>query len=146
MPYPYFQNYPTYNPMLQQQLQNLQQQPPQIQNGGLVAAPSIEFAQNYSVAPGTSVMFKIESQPYICTKTLGFSQLDQPIFEIYRLIKEDIPAEREHISSEKNPVEYLTLNEADKIKEELNKIKLDLNFLKECIEMETKGEKNANES
>lgn len=142
MPYPFFQNYPAYNPMLQQQLQNLQQQPPQIQNGGLISAPSIEFAQNYSVAPGTSVMFKIESQPYICTKTLGFSQLDQPIFEIYRLIKEDIPAEREQIVEEKTAVEYLPLMEGDKIKEELSKMKSDLDFLKECIEIDTKGEKN----
>lgn len=142
MPYPFFQNYPTYNPMLQQQFQNLQQQPPQIQNGGLVSAPSIEFAQNYSVAPGTSVMFKIESQPYICTKTLGFSQLDQPVFEIYRLIKEDIPAEREQIVEEKTAVEYLPLMEGDKIKEELSKMKSDLDFLKECIEIDTKGEKN----
>ena len=141
MPYPFFQNYPTYNPMLQQQLQNLQQ-PPQIQNGGLISAPSIEFAQNYSVAPGTSVMFKIESQPYICTKTLGFSQLDQPVFEIYRLIKEDIPAEREQIVEEKTAVEYLPLMEGDKIKEELSKMKSDLDFLKECIEIDTKGEKN----
>ena len=141
MPYPFFQNYPTYNPMLQQQLQNLQQ-PPQIQNGGLISAPSIEFAQNYSVAPGTSVMFKIESQPYICTKSLGYSQFDTPHYERYRLIKEDIPAEREQIVEEKTAVEYLPLMEGDKIKEELSKMKSDLDFLKECIEIDTKGEKN----
>lgn len=81
MPYPYYQNYGNYNPMYYQQPQP-QQHNQQIQNGGFVSAPSMDYARSYPVAPGNSVTFKIESQPYICTKTLGFSQLDQPIFEL----------------------------------------------------------------
>ena len=88
MAYPYFQGYPSYNPMYYQQLQNMQQpqqqqnnqQAPQIQNGGFIIVKDINEAMNYPVAPGNSVTFKNENQPYIYTKTLGFSQLDQPIF------------------------------------------------------------------
>ena len=74
MPYPYYQ-YPNYNQMYLQQMQNYQQpqQNTQIQNGGFVIVKDINEAQRYPVAPGNSVTFKVESQPYICTKTLGFS-------------------------------------------------------------------------
>ena len=85
----------SYGPYGPQQLpsqytQNTQpvQQPQQIQNGGFVIAPSEEFARNYPVAPGTKVTFKDENQPYLYTKMAGFSLLDQPIFEKFKLIKE----------------------------------------------------------
>ena len=61
----------------------------QIQNGGFVSVRSETEARNYPVAPGNSVTFKDEISPYIYTKTMGFSQLDRPIFEKYKLIKED---------------------------------------------------------
>ena len=80
---PYQQNYyPTYQQQATQQ--------PQIQNGGFVSAPNEVFARNYAVAHGTSVTFKDETLPYIYTKTMGFSQMEQPIFEKYRLVKEEI--------------------------------------------------------
>lgn len=66
-----------------------QQQPMQIQNGGLVTVRGIEEARNYPVAPGNSVTFKDETSPYVYTKTQGFSQLDRPVFEKYRLVKEE---------------------------------------------------------
>lgn len=37
--------------------------------------------------------FKDENQPYIYTKTMGFSQLDRPVFEKYKLIKEELPVQ-----------------------------------------------------
>ena len=49
----------------------------------------IEEARNYPVAPGNSVTFKDETSPYVYTKTQGFSQLDRPVFEKYRLVKEE---------------------------------------------------------
>ena len=45
----------------------------------------------WPIAPGSSITFKDEGAPYIYTKTMGLSQLDRPIFETYRLIKEDAP-------------------------------------------------------
>ena len=66
-----------------------QQNSMQIQNLDFVPVPSEDVARNYPVAPGKSVTFKDENAPYIYTKTMGFSQLDRPLFEKYRLIKED---------------------------------------------------------
>ena len=60
-----------------------------MQSNGLVSVRSIDEALRYPVAPGNSVTFKDETAPYIYTKTMGFSQLDRPIFERFRLIKED---------------------------------------------------------
>lgn len=59
---------------------------------GFISARSIEEAFNWPVAPGNSLTFKIENQPYVCTKTKGFSPLEQPVFERYKLVKvEDAP-------------------------------------------------------
>ena len=150
MPYPYYQGYPNYNQMYLQQMQNMQsqqnQQTPQIQNGGFVMVKDITEAMNYPVAPGNSVTFKNESQPYIYTKTLGFSQLDQPIFEVFKLEK----VEREHENEEKTVaitedipvVEYLPLEDADKIREQLSKMQSEIDFLKELIESDTKEVKD----
>ena len=93
MAFNYFQNpYQIYNPYQQiqpsfQQQQNTQ--PMQIQNGGFVSVHNEAEARNYPIAPGNSVTFKDENAPYVYTKTQGFSQLDRPIFEKYRLVKEE---------------------------------------------------------
>ena len=87
-PATYQQPYNNYQQMLQQQLYSAPQQQ-QIQNGGFVVVRSEEEARSYPVAPGHSVTFKNENEQYMYTKTMGFSQLDQPIFEKYRLIKEE---------------------------------------------------------
>ena len=65
--------------------QNVQQMP----DNNFVPAPSEEFARNYPVGYGKSVNFKDENAPYIYVKTMGFSQLDNPVFEKYRLVKEE---------------------------------------------------------
>lgn len=67
------------------------QQPQQMQNG-FISARTVDEAFNWPVAPGNSLTFKIENQPFVCTKTKGFSPLEQPTFEIYRLVKEEAPA------------------------------------------------------
>lgn len=82
-----------YNPYLsyqypyQQAYQQNYQQTNQIQNTGLVSVRSVEEAYNYPVAPGNSITFKDETQPFVYTKTKGFSPLEQPVFEKYRLVK-----------------------------------------------------------
>lgn len=147
MPYPYYQGYPNYNPMYyQQQLQNMQQMnnsqqniqsSPQIQNGGFVMVKDINEAMNYPVAPGNSVTFKNENLPYIYTKTLGFSQLDNPIFEKFRLVKEENEQIEPIIERENDNVpfvEYVTKEEADNLRTEINVLKEEINFLKEYIE------------
>lgn len=66
--------------------QSVQMQQP-IQNGFVNVRNEAE-ARNYPVALGNSVTFKDETSPYIYTKTMGFSQLDAPKFDKYKLVKE----------------------------------------------------------
>ena len=156
MAYPYYQGYPTYNPIYYQQLQNNMQQPqqqqnsqqtPQIQNGGFIIVKDINEAMNYPVAPGNSVTFKNENQPYIYTKTLGFSQLDQPIFEVFKLIKEEKPQLKFDESDQENTampaVEYLSLEEAEIMRSEMAQMRSEIDFLREAIDLYTKDEKEA---
>ena len=80
------QYYPYQYPYQQAYQQNYQQST-QVQNTGLVSVRSMEEAYNYPVAPGNSITFKDETQPFVYTKTKGFSPLEQPVFEKYRLVK-----------------------------------------------------------
>lgn len=142
MAYPYYQ-YPIYNQAAFQQLQNMQQaqqnQQPQIQTNGIITVRSIEEARSYPVAPGNSLTFKHESAPYIYTKTLGFSQLDQPIFEVFRLEKEqDVEAPR--IALEESAVQFLTIDEGNALKTDIEALKQDIQFLKDYIEDDKKEE------
>jgi len=82
-----------YYPPFYQQMQNpnMMQNVPQVQNtqtNGIISAPNEEFARNYPVAYGNSVTFRDESLPYLYTKTMGFSQMDRPTFDKYKLVKE----------------------------------------------------------
>lgn len=86
---PMYQGYQaSYQGQLQPAPQPVQQQ---IQSGGFIPVQNIEEARNWPVAPGNSVTFKDENAPRVYTKTMGFSQLDRPIFEVYRLVKEVEP-------------------------------------------------------
>lgn len=125
-------NYPYYP--YQQQYQQIQQQPMQIQNGGLVSVRGIDEARNYPVAPGNSVTFKDETSPYVYTKTQGFSQLDRPVFEKYRLVKEEdvsIPVEKP---------EYALKTDITSLREELAEIRKELSGFSSGL-----SEGNANE-
>lgn len=140
MAYPLYQNYVGYNPLyFQQPQQNVQQA--QIQNGGLVLVKDMSEAMNYPVAPGHSVTFKNETQPYIYTKTLGISQLDQPIFEIFKLVKEE---REESTLNELNmsEVQFLTLDEGNALKGELEALKSEIQFLKELIAEDDKEDES----
>ncbi len=76
--------------MPQQQPQTPIQNPSQIQNGGFVSVRNENEVLNYPVAPGNYVTFKIEGQPIVMEKSMGFSQLEAPRIERYRLVKEEV--------------------------------------------------------
>lgn len=78
MAYPQF--YPQYNPQTYPQQQS--------QSAFLTCRGEME-ARNYPISYGTSITFKDETAPYIYTKTMGFSQLDTPRFEKFRIVKEE---------------------------------------------------------
>jgi hypothetical protein len=121
----YSQYTPQMPPMPSQTAQVVQspQEKPQIQNGGFVCLRSIEEAKNYPVAPGNSITFKIENSPYLCTKTMGFSQLDQPHFEKYRLVKEE---ETEEPTPQNDHPDYALKSEFEELRERLNKVEKEL--------------------
>lgn len=82
--------YPSMYP--QSQFNQMPQQSMIQSSSSLISVRNEDEARMYPIAPGNSITFKDENTPYIYTKTMGFSQLDRPIFEKYRLIKEDQPA------------------------------------------------------
>ena len=105
-----------YQPPQQQQMPQ-----PQIQNGGFVNVRSEDEAKNYPVALGNSVTFKDETSPYIYTKTMGFSQLDRPIFEKYKLVKE-MPAEGSKLTEKAVDDDNSIKSTIDEMKAEIKRI------------------------
>lgn len=77
------------------QMQNVSPAQPQqqIMDGGFVYVQGEPEAVKYPVAHGYSVTFKDETAPYLYKKTVGFSLLDVPVFEKYRLVKEETEQE-----------------------------------------------------
>lgn len=123
------QAYP--NAQMQMTAQNQQTQP-QIQNGGFIQVHNEDEARNYPIAPGNSVTFKDENAPYVYTKTMGFSQLDRPIFEKYRLVKEDdMPTQNPPVSAE---IAKQTNNIDYALKTDLTALQAEIDALKQRIE------------
>lgn len=117
-----------YNPYMQQAAQQGPQSQ-QIQNGGLVSVRSEDEARNYPVAPGNSVTFKNESAPFVYTKTMGFSQLDRPVFERFRLVKEDT----ETATQTENKSQEIDLS-AYALKTDLGAILAEIDAIKATVE------------
>ena len=141
MAYPYFPAtyQPVFNPY-QNQMQNTVPQTPsrQIQNGEFVLTQSEDEARNYPVAPGNSVTFKNVNAPFFYTKTMGFSQFDKPVFERFRIVKEDdISPENAHKTDDKTQgmdvPDYATKRDFDTLKQDFDAIKADFVQLKSEI-------------
>ncbi len=106
--------------------QNIPQTP--IQNNGLILVRSEAEARNYPVAYGNSVTFKDETSPYVYTKTMGFSQLDRPVFEKFKLVKEELEEE----APQKNDCKCDSLKpQVEEMQEQINSLWKEINFLKE---------------
>ncbi len=111
-------NVPPINQQAFQQAQSAQQQT--IQNGGFVSVRSEIEARNYPVAPGNSVTFIDENAPYCYTKTMGFSQLDRPRFEKFRLVKEEEAVQPTQTSADAPKVDYALKSELQSLKDEFS--------------------------
>ena len=135
----FYQNYPTYQPIYQsypqmQQPQVQQQvQPQQIQNGGFVSVRNEMEARNYPVAPGNSVTFKDENAPFVYTKTMGFSQLDLPKFDRYRLVKEEVQETQTtaEFAQTENAPNYVTHTELEDVRAQIEVLQKEIDALKE---------------
>ena len=96
---------------IQQQVQQPVQQPSQTIQGGFVRVRNENEARMYPVAPANSVTFVDENMPFVYTKTVNMGQLDRPIFEKYRLVKEDdvpVPPEAPQRAAEVQQVDLST--------------------------------------
>ena len=88
--YPYYNPYASVvNPNSMQSYAPPQSVQPQIRSGGIVTVANEDEARRYPVAPGYTVTMRDETKPYLYEKTMGYSQLDQPIFRKARLVFED---------------------------------------------------------
>lgn len=122
---PYWQG--QQQPMMQQQNQQPQsQQQPTIQQSGFILVQSEQDARAYPVAPGNSITFKDETRPYCYVKTMGFSSLDRPVFERYRLVKED---EQPEMAKSAQTVSYATVSELDAVKAEVEAVQAKIETL-----------------
>ena len=133
--YPYQPNY-FGNPYGYQQAQQPVSQAapprqPQIQQG-LVMVQSEQEARSYPVAPGNSITFKDETAPFCYVKTMGFSSLDRPTFERYRLVKEEDAQEPVskpqggEASGQGSGIAYALQSDVDKLWAELEAVKTKL--------------------
>ena len=73
-----------YNPYYNQFMQYPQYQQPQ-QQSALIHVQSEQQAREWSVSPGSSLMFIDDNAPYIYTKTAGNSQLEPCVFKIFQV-------------------------------------------------------------
>ena len=128
MIYPQY-GYPYY-PQIQNAYTAPQQQPvnQQIRSGGIVSVAGEDEARRYPVAPGYTVTMRDENGPYLYEKTMGYSQLDQPIFRKARIIfEDDAKAEQEKQEEPEKPqVVYAELKQLEALRDavgvELRKI------------------------
>jgi len=105
----------------------------QIQNGGFVVARSENEVINYPVAPGNCVTFKIEGQPIVMEKSMGFSQLEAPHIKRFRLVEEDVPQKPSRMpENESFNVENINIS-IDDLKGEIGEIWTEIEKVKNAI-------------
>lgn len=114
------------NPYYQQQQQPQMPQQQQIQNGGFVIVRSETEARNYPVAPGSSITIFNETQPYCYKKTMGFSPLDHPTFERYKIVKEEVVEEQQA----EQTAEPTWKSDFDSFQEQLDDLRKEVQALK----------------
>lgn len=116
------------------QAQTTQGQNTPIQSGELISVPSEEVARNWPVAHGNSVSFKDEHAPFIYTKTLGFGQMEQPVFEKFRVIKEEDKQETPQEAPESPQVRFATVEDIESLRMTMKHFKSDLDVVRKKID------------
>lgn len=144
----YPQYYPQANYMqqpLSQGMNNGGQQTttPQMQNGGFVLVPSEDVAINYPVAHGNCITFKIEGKPIVIEKSMGFSQLESPRLERYRLVKEEAPVQEVTPHDNKSGLDELQ-DKINNLESQIESMKSDMNVLREQIKKPTANKRKDN--
>lgn len=127
----------------------------QIRSGGIVTVANEDEARRYPVAPGYTVTMRDETKPYLYEKTMGYSQLDQPIFRKARLVfEDDTPQTQESAptpekSPEPTPV-YAELSQLEALKasvsEELQNLRKMIDNIKNPQNNNNKDKGNRNDA
>lgn len=129
------QSYPSnYSQLQQMPQQQSQLQSPQIQNGGFMLIPSEDMARTYPVAPGNCVTFKIEGKPIVMEKSMGFSQLEAPRIDRYRLVREEDASNEQNLPQNESKIDKPNNSPIDAIKDEIRDIWNEINKLKDQAE------------
>lgn len=109
---------------------------------GFIGVQSEQEARSYPVTPGSSVTFRDESSPNIFYTKTVVSQFDAPIFERYKMVKDEpvpaAPAPQIEPSKDKDidsPV-YMTKDEARGIFSQITDLRKDIAWLKNKIKKE----------
>jgi hypothetical protein len=93
-----------------------------MQNGGFISIPNENMVATYPVAPGNCVTFKVEGQPIVLEKSMGFSQLESPRIERYRLVKEDYVEETSQNETKTNELEEIK-SDIERLWDEIDALK-----------------------
>ena len=136
--YPQQSVQPTQQVQAQPQQVTQPQNQTQIQNGGFMLVPNEEMARTYPVAPGNCMTFKIEGKPIVMEKSMGFSQLEAPRIDKYRLVREEdvVPASEEPKKQEIDYTEYF--NEfKDQVNSDLEQMRSEIDALRGQISKPT---------
>ena len=106
------------------------QQPQQIQDGGFMVMPTEDAALKYPVAPGNSITFKIENQPLLIEKTMGFSKMDSPQIKYFDVV------ERKARLTEDKPIdpEYVLKTDFDTVMSNISEVKEEIAEIKNRLE------------
>ena len=118
----YYNGYPAVYPYQQYGYQSSTNPQTPVQSCGLVNVRSAQEAFNYPVAPGASVTMKDETAPYIYVKTRGFSQLEEPVFEQFQLVKVDNSQKVAEPAQTASP-EYALKSDLAALQEEIDLLK-----------------------
>lgn len=116
--------YNPYQQAMQQGYQAMQQPQPSY---GLIPVRGAEEAKSYPIAPNNCLTFRDETAPYIYSKSMGASQLDIPVFEKYRLVREDdTPRE----ARQEQRTEYALRQDCEALRAELDALRAEIDALK----------------
>ena len=92
------------------------------------------MARTYPVAPGNCVTFKIEGKPIVMEKSMGFSQLEAPRIEKYRLVREE-DAPKEQNLPQNEPKQSETENESiEELKGQIKALNEEIDDIKKRLE------------
>lgn len=91
---------------------------------------SEEEAYRYNVPPNTTGNFINENQGCLYRKTVGVSILEPPVFEVYDIVKRNVPIEQPVKQAQPDMSEYITKTEFEAYKtiiDDMQKIVKELN-------------------